>query len=644
VGVQQYIQLPRIAVLGTQSSGKSSVLESIVGLDFLARGDGVVTRRPLELRLVHIADGINVKPWAVFEEKKGEKFEDFDKVRQTIEDLTDSVCVGEKNIVDKPIILNVYSPTCPDLTLIDLPGITKVPVGKQPHNIEEITKNMAEKYVKDPMTIILCVIQANTDISTSDGLKMAREIDREGGRTIGVLTKLDLIDEGAHAKEAIMNETIPLKLGYVAVKNRSKQDLINRISMKDAVKKEKDFFSNHPVYRRLPPGLLGTDVLIQKLTKILFKMIREHLPAIIKAINEQVKRAEEELALLGQPLPVDDVGKLNLLWNMLSEYCETYKNVLKGKYDSKRLSFVKDEGGYKVKALFKDLLLEYTGEYKATSAYTDDKINYALTIHEGDSIPGFPSVDAFYYLLKPELEKLREPITECLINVFQYLEVLSAKILEKSFQRFPRIIDDVNDFVTKFLNEERDKAKYIVDSVVDMEISYLFTNDMDYLQNYTTFIPKNQDGKGQMDSKNIFIREIRNRIEAYFKLVVRNLRDAVPKAIGYFLVKSIQDNMQLRLYNQLYKSTEMVSVLNEPDGVARQREELVKAIKVMKDAQKVIRRDPDLLQVMQINVSDNDISKQSMQMESSTNSSSFVNNGGNVKPLENAKTNLFGKR
>lgn len=144
------------------------------------------------------------------------------------------------------------------------------------------------------------------------------------------------------------------------------------------------------------------------------------------------------------------------------------------------------------------------------------------------------------------------------------MEMLSVKILEVTFQRFPKVIDDMNDFVTKFLNDEKDKAKYIVDSIVDMEISYLFTNDNDYLIQYTTFIPKNQEKKNEViDTKNIFTKEIRNRIEAYFKLVVRNLRDSVPKAIGYFLVKSIQENMQLQLYNQLFKSNEMVSVLNE---------------------------------------------------------------------------------
>lgn len=592
VGVQKYIDLPRIAVLGTQSAGKSSVLESIVGLDFLPRGEGVVTRRPLELRLCHIPEGEDVKPWGVFEEIKDQKFTDFNVVREKIIELTDKKCGSRKNIIDDPIVLNIYSPTCPDLTLIDLPGIARVAVDDQPKDIEKVTKDLATRYCKDPMTIILCVIAANQDLAVSDGLHMAKDIDPEGIRTLGVLTKLDIMDQGTDARKALMNQEVPLRLGYVGVKNRSKQDLIDKIGMSAAFTKENNFFNQHPVYKKMPPGYLGTNVLIQKLTKLLFKKIKEALPSIIKEINNHIKQAEEEINLLGAPLPLDDGGKLSLLWNMLSEYCETYKNVLKGKYDAKRLSYVKDEGGFKVKAMFKDLLAEFTEDYKATSGYTDENINYALTIHEGDSIPGFPSVDAFYYLLKPELEKLREPISDCLTSVFNYLESLSTKILEKTFQRFPRIIDDVNDFISKFLNDERDKTKYIVDSIVDMEISYLFTNDFEYLTNYTTFIPKNSE-KEKIDSKNIFIREIRNRIEAYFKLVVRNLRDAVPKAIGQFLVKSIQDSMQLKLYNELYRNKEMVNVLNEPENIAQKREGLSQSIKVMKDAQKVIRRDPE---------------------------------------------------
>ena len=619
-GVNEYIKLPRICSLGTQSSGKSSVLESIVGLDFLPRGDGVVTRRPLELRLCHINHG---EPWAVFEEVKGEKFTDFNKVRETIESLTDKVCVGEKNIVDQPIVLNVYSQTCPDLTLVDLPGVTRVPVGKQPKNIEEITKNMAKRYVSDPLTIILCVIAANSDIATSDGLKLAKEIDTGGIRTIGVLTKLDIMDSGTDARKALLNEEIPLKLGYVGVKNRSKQDLVNKLPMSEMVKKEREFFRNHPVYKNMPQGYLGTNVLIQKLTKIYFKIIRENLPRIIRAINDRMKTAEEELASLGNPMPIDDAGKMSLLWTMLNEYCEIFRNVLKGKYN-KRVQFLKEEGGYKIKILYKKLLEDYTGDYKATAGYTDENINYALTIHEGDSIPGFPSVDAFTYLLKPQLEKLKEPIEECFTEVYQYIEFLSGKILERTFARFPQIINDMGDFINNFLIEVRHKTKYLVDSVVDMEINYLFTNDYEYLNNFTTFIPKNQNQNNQQqqnqknnmnnninpepnDAKNIFIKEIRNRIEAYFKLIVRNLRDSIPKIIGNNLVKEIEDNMQIELYNQLYKSNELVALLSEPEHIAERRRDLTELIKVMRNAQKVIRRDPDLMTVMQIDINDSDI-------------------------------------
>ena len=678
-GVNEYIKLPRICSLGTQSSGKSSVLESIVGLDFLPRGDGVVTRRPLELRLCHINHG---EPWAVFEEVKGEKFTDFNKVRETIESLTDKVCVGEKNIVDNPIILNVYSQTCPDLTLVDLPGVTRVPVGKQPKNIEEITKNMARRYVSDPLTIILCVIAANSDIATSDGLMLAKQIDTGGVRTIGVLTKLDIMDAGTDARKALMNEEIPLKLGYVGVKNRSKQDLNNKLPMSEMVKKEKEFFRNHPVYKNMPIGYLGTDILIQKLTKIYFKIIRENLPRIIKAINDRMKEAEEELSSLGNPMPIDDAGKMSLLWTMLNEYCDIFRNVLKGKYDNKRLAFLKDEGGYKIKVLYKKLLNEFTNDFKATAGYTDDNINYALTIHEGDSIPGFPSVDAFTYLLKPQLERLREPIEEMFNEIYQYIDFLSGKILEKTFARFPQIINDMGDFINNFLNNEKTKTKYLVDSIVDMEINYLFTNDYEYLNNFTTFIPKNQNSnnnqnninnpKGniqnnnnnnlnndnfqQMDAKTIFIKEIRNRIEAYFKLIVRNLRDSIPKIIGNNLIKSIEDNMQIELYNQLYKSNEMVSLLNEPEHIAERRKDLTELIRVMRNAQKVIKRDPDLMTVMQIDINDSDIHPGGKDEKINSNNNvknddinqnvnqknTGINNVGNLN--QNPKINNVGKK
>lgn len=179
--------------------------------------------------MVHLQDA-EKKPWAIFEELPGQKFENFLVVRQKIDELTDKIAGTTKNIVDMPIVLHIYSPTCPDLSLIDLPGITRIPLkdSGQPDNIEEVTKRLALKYIQDKRTIILCVIPANIDLTTSEALKMSGEVDPTGVRTIGVITKIDIMDKGTNAKKPLLGQEVPLKLGYVGVKLRSQQDIAER--------------------------------------------------------------------------------------------------------------------------------------------------------------------------------------------------------------------------------------------------------------------------------------------------------------------------------------------------------------------------------------------------------------------------------
>ena len=621
-GINEYIKFPRICSVGAIYSGKSSVLESILGLDFIPCGEGVVTRRPIEIKLNHINSG---ESWAVFEERKTKKFTDFIQVKEKIEELIDEVCRNGNDIHDKPLILNIYSQIYPDITFIDLPGIKHIPLGMVPKNIELISRDIAIRYIEDPLTIILCVINANGDMYTSEGLRIAKEIDKTGSRTIGIITKLDIMDAGLDARKEILNEVVPLKLGYVGVRNRSKNDRMKKLSMSESLKKEKDFFKSHPAYKSLSSNLLGREALINKLTKLYFRMMGPSIQKIINSINDKIKQAEEELHNLGTDLSTNNEGKMTLLWNMIKEYCDLFKKILQGKYNDK-LHFLDGEGGYKIKILLKKLLEEFTGDYKATTEYTDEKINYVLTVHEG-SMPGFPSLDAFIYLLRPHLEKLKEPIEDCFSNIFEYLEFLSKKILEKVFAKFPNIINDINDLVSSYLIEERNKTKYLLDSFVDMEINYFFTNDYEYLNNFNTYKSKslnqiynnnnmsnNIQGSNdtkqnineikpqiQMNNRNIFIKEIRNRIDAYFKLIVRNLRESIPKIIGKFLVQEIRDNIQLKLYNKLYNSTLMSNSFNETENDSERKKELNEMIKILKNALKEIKRDPYFMDNILIN-------------------------------------------
>ncbi|KAA8573638.1 hypothetical protein EYC84_005221 [Monilinia fructicola] len=246
VGVQNPIDLPQIVVVGSQSSGKSSVLENIVGRDFLPRGTGIVTRRPLVLQLINRDKEANADEWGEFLHIPGQKFHDFNKIRDEIVKETEAKTGRNAGISPAPINLRIYSPNVLTLTLVDLPGLTKVPVGDQPRDIERQIKDMVLKQISKPNAIILAVTGANTDLANSDGLKLAREVDPEGQRTIGVLTKVDLMDDGTDVVDILAGRIIPLRLGYVPVVNRGQRDIDNKKAITAALENEKKLLRESP--------------------------------------------------------------------------------------------------------------------------------------------------------------------------------------------------------------------------------------------------------------------------------------------------------------------------------------------------------------------------------------------------------------
>lgn len=562
----------------------------------------MVTRRPLELRLHHLQD--EAEAWAVFEEIKDKRFTNFSEVRKSIEELTDKTAGAKKNIVDNPIVLTIHSHTCPDLTLVDLPGITRIPLkdSGQPADIERITTEMAKRYCNDERTIILCVIPANIDITTSEALKYAQEWDLHQIRTLGVITKLDIMDSGTNAKKALMNQEVYLKLGYVGVKNRSQQNIMDRVKVQQGLDMEREWFMNHPVYRSLPKDCYGTDTLTQKLSRIMYAHIRAALPEIIKEISEKLRSVEERIKELGTPLPTTDSQRMQLLWGMINSFVTAFRNKITGKFDMKAMQLKKEKqsvqpdltGGAKIKSAFFELYGEYSKpDYVVTRDLKDLEIEHAIILHEGDNLSGFPSVEVFYYLIQPEIEKLKEPAIKCLLDVYYYLEELAHTLLEKSFVRFPAAVPELMAAVQQIMGEERDKAKYIVESIIESEIGYMFTNDSEYNGKNTDIVPRVDEKDRGADSNTLYVREMRKRIESYYKLVLRNVRDAVPKVIGCFLVRAVQDKMQLELATRLTKNDQINTLLSEPPSLAEERKRLSETRDILKKSLKLMQRDPE---------------------------------------------------
>ncbi|EQB61622.1 dynamin-like vacuolar protein sorting protein [Vairimorpha apis BRL 01] len=244
--IQNNIELPQIVVIGSQSSGKSSVLENIIGRDILPRGTGIVTKRPLVLQLIYS----RTEDYAVFNHIPKKQYFNFEDVKTEILNETNRVLKSKNDVSSLPITLKFYSSKVLTLTLIDLPGIVRVPTNNQPKDICSKIYEMCKKYVTNRNALILAVSAANADISNSDALQLAREVDPNYERTIGVLTKIDLMDQGTDVIDILAGRLVKLNLGFVPVVNRGQNDIERKKDIISALKDEEIFFNNHPAYKK----------------------------------------------------------------------------------------------------------------------------------------------------------------------------------------------------------------------------------------------------------------------------------------------------------------------------------------------------------------------------------------------------------
>ncbi|KAI9343581.1 P-loop containing nucleoside triphosphate hydrolase protein [Obelidium mucronatum] len=275
------LQLPSIVVIGSQSSGKSSVLEAIVGHEFLPKGSNMVTRRPIELTLIHSEN--SKEEYGEFPQLGLGKISDFRKIQKTLTDLNlavpDSECVSSN-----PIELRIYSPNVPDLTLVDLPGYIQIHSRHQPPTLKQKIADLCDLYIKDN-NIILAVCAADVDLANSEALRASRKVDPYGHRTIGVLTKMDLIDP-TDAVAKLKNPDFPLQLGYVGVVCKAGSSG----SGQALIRSEDAFFKSHPEFKQSNSSV-GTPVLRNRLMRVLEEHMGRNLFRIVDQVEKELDDA-----------------------------------------------------------------------------------------------------------------------------------------------------------------------------------------------------------------------------------------------------------------------------------------------------------------------------------------------------------------
>lgn len=355
------LTLPSIVVIGSQSSGKSSVLESIVGHEFLPKGSNMVTRRPIELTLVN-TPGASAE-YGMFPALGNAKITDFSHIQNTLTTMNKAVS-DEECVSDDPIQLNIYSPNVPDLTLIDLPGYIQIQSKNQPADLKWKIAELCEKYIKEP-NIILAVCAADVDLANSPALRASRKVDPLGIRTLGVVTKMDLVspDRGA----AILKDSnYPLSLGYVGVICKaapsSSVGLFNkRENVFEAMSRnEKAFFGSSPFYSADSGCSVGTQTLRMSLMKVLEKSMASSLQTTSDAIRMELDEASYQY---------------KVQYNDRSLTADTYvaETIDKFKHDFKEFS--DHYGKQQVRAMLKDKLDQKVMDLIAERYWSDDDIS-----------------------------------------------------------------------------------------------------------------------------------------------------------------------------------------------------------------------------------------------------------------------------
>ena len=592
------INLPQIICVGAQSSGKTSIIESIVGKDFLPKGTGIVTRRPLILQLKYQKSG---EDYCEFLHKPGVKITDFSTITTEITNETNRVAGRNKMISDEPIILRIFSTNLVDLTLVDLPGLVKVPIAGQPDNIDSVVKKIVLDFISNPNAIILALSPANIDIANSDSLKIAREVDPYLTRTLGVISKLDLVENPEDIIEVINNKTYPLKYGYIGVTCRNSKDNFNNKSIEAAIKEEEETYEQINEYKGII-NCLGIKKLTKRLSEVLTQTIRTAIPSIKESLSDTIYRKENELRALGEILIDNDEITINsFLLSAVFKFTSEYKKLIDGSIVNPNVNkcYI---GAATINKIFTQ---NFKNEITAIDPFdklTNEEILIVIKNTNGLKPSLFVPEAAFEVLIRQQIQRLQEPGLLCVKRVYDELlntiDLINVNDISRYKLLESKIKETMTSIITKCLNPTNEKVK----DLIDIELSYINSSHPDFLSTGEIKPQENEENGIQVThnkNKNsdlkfssrewMEINIIKNLMVSYFNVVKKTFCDMVPKTIMCFLVNKTKEISEQEMITHLYKSNEDVKkLLQEDPAISEKRKELKENLSFLKSSLNIL--------------------------------------------------------
>jgi GTPase SAR1 family protein len=511
------IEIPGIVVAGSQSSGKSSVLESISGIQ-LPSGQTITTRVPLILR-IEMNKSPDLKPYVLISTEanleNAEKIS-LDQTSYKISEYTKKIAGDEYTVEDKPLHMKVVQNEIPSMTLIDLPGITHMSVNDKQTNIHDETLALVKKYIENPHIIILCVVPATEDFANCEAIKLAKTVDLTGNRTIGVITKVDISPYDITEKLKSEGKNVNLKLGFIGIRNKPPNEPFETI--KKLRKDELAYFEEK--YPFLERKYWGMETLINKVVKIQAEFVDISLPKIKKQL-------ESKLEILSQEL-------------------QTYKSNFSN--DSERMAFavervitIKESYANHIESCSKlnSFFNKFSNDiYKSMPDYFSDKyfekVGVILKENRGIMLSNFLNIQSFKVLFEESLGNVLEDNTEILIkNVKEFVWEILESLTQSQFELFPSMASFVCAKLKTLIARALTDSEAFVDNFLNME-KLIFTQSKMYNSAVYELRNKSHEHKEKTTEHEMIIS-----LCAYHETVLNRITDSIPMALHYYFVHKV---------------------------------------------------------------------------------------------------------
>jgi dynamin 1-like protein len=480
---------------------------------------------------------------------------------------------NDKNISHNPIIVKIFLPNVPNLTLVDLPGITQVACKDkgQPEDIKEQIEKLIGSYIKSEETIILSIIPARTDVEADVGVGLVKKYDPDFNRSIGVLTKVDLMNVDTDVSSYVsgnISKNLRMNYGYYLVRNRTNKEM-NEITMHDGFKKEQAFFQNHSVYSKMSDNdkkKMGTNNLRDKLVTILSNKIKELLPMISKQIVQKYTDTCKELIQLGSEIPQDQLSRQTYVHHLILNLSQVFIQAIDGM----------DKDNYNIGRHLKDNYIAYRDIINKLDPITEFDAKYIDNISknvEGNHMSFLvPSISVFEACIRDEkykpVQKMLHPSIECIRFTSKQLSTLVTELLNSpnsEIHRYPKLIAYLEyKIISNIIIPYEDKTNEFVRELIDMEESYVWTDSDQFKHNVSEMLK----------TKAIFDNTtIKTLLTIYYNTVKDNIKNNVPKAIMLHLVLRLKKNLLNELMTKI-DNNEICNLLEENTEIGLRRTQL----------------------------------------------------------------------